>query len=149
GVNSTEEELPVLSLAEGRSETKSSQRKRKAFVSTHEESVQIKSESTLLTVEDHSQAEIEPLAQPQWRTESKTSVSTPSLPVLAMNSDEPTSDDPLKLRPKIKTVGDLVNFVVSKVDKRKNKIIEFSKEDDGEVISGFNLGVVQYQTQNK
>ncbi|WP_207422736.1 hypothetical protein [Desertivirga brevis] len=51
-------------------------------------------------------------------------------------------------RYKIRSVGDLVNFVVSKVDKRKNKIIEFSKDDEGEEISGLNLGVLQYRTRN-
>lgn len=49
-------------------------------------------------------------------------------------------------RKKIKTVADLVNFVVARVDKRENKIIEFTKEDEGDVVSGLNLGVVQFKT---
>ncbi len=66
---------------------------------------------------------------------------------LNINIDIPDSSE-LKHRQKIKTVGDLVNFVVSKVDKRKNKIIEFSREDEGDIVSGLNLGLLQYRTKN-
>lgn len=64
-------------------------------------------------------------------------------PIIDAEAQEPRS------KQKIKTVGDLVNFVISKVDKRKNKIIEFSKEDEGDVVSGLNLGLLQYKTQNR
>jgi len=66
---------------------------------------------------------------------------------LNINTNIPDSSE-LKHRQKIKTVGDLVNFVVSKVDKRKNKIIEFSREDEGDIVSGLNLGLLQYRTRN-
>jgi len=52
-----------------------------------------------------------------------------------------------KSKHRIKSLGDLVNFVVGRVDKRKNKIIEFSKDDEGEEISGLNLGLLQYKTR--
>lgn len=42
----------------------------------------------------------------------------------------------------IRNLGDLINVVVSKVDKRKDKLIEFSSNDDDEsTISGLNLGI--------
>ena len=51
---------------------------------------------------------------------------------------------------KIHSVGDLVNFVVEKVDKRDNKVIEFKNDDEnGSIISGFNLGLFQIKTSNK
>ncbi|WP_256011323.1 hypothetical protein [Desertivirga xinjiangensis] len=79
----------------------------------------------------------------------ETSIASADLLVLRDTSvTAPAVEEP-RSKQKIKTVGDLVNFVVSKVDKRKNKIIEFSKEDEGDVVSGLNLGVLQYKTQNR
>ncbi|WP_207532770.1 hypothetical protein [Desertivirga arenae] len=81
------------------------------------------------------------------RSDEAFSAAAKSSTMLAFHSlpDDTTSD---RSRHKIRSVGDLVNFVVSKVDKRKNKIIEFSKDDEGEEISGLNLGVLQYRTRN-
>ncbi len=45
---------------------------------------------------------------------------------------------------KIHTFGDLVNVVVAKLDKRKEKIIEFSDTDgDRSTITGLNLGIIK------
>jgi hypothetical protein len=47
-------------------------------------------------------------------------------------------------KPKIRRLGDVLNFVVSKVDKRPDKIIEFNNnEDEGAKITGVNLGFVK------
>jgi hypothetical protein len=44
----------------------------------------------------------------------------------------------------IRSFGDLVNVVVAKVDKRKDKIIEFTDTDDDEAnITGVNLGILK------
>lgn len=44
----------------------------------------------------------------------------------------------------IRSFGDLINVVVAKVDKREDKIIEFSNTDDDEAtITGINLGIVK------
>jgi hypothetical protein len=44
----------------------------------------------------------------------------------------------------IRNFGDIVNLVVAKVDKRKDKVIEFSDADeDGSSITGINLGVIK------
>ncbi|MDB4918582.1 hypothetical protein [Mucilaginibacter sp.] len=49
---------------------------------------------------------------------------------------------------RINSLGDLINVVVSKVDKRKDKIIEFTNtEDDESTISGLNLGVIKIKKQ--
>lgn len=47
----------------------------------------------------------------------------------------------------IKSVGSLVNFVVGKVDKRKNKIIEFEDGDEGTMVSSLNLGLLKFQAK--
>jgi hypothetical protein len=65
--------------------------------------------------------------------------------ILALHEETDSTAD--KSRHRIKSFGDLVNFVVARVDKRRNKIIEFSKDDEGEEISGLNLGVLQYKTR--
>jgi hypothetical protein len=44
----------------------------------------------------------------------------------------------------IRNFGDIVNLVVARVDKRKDKVIEFSDADeDGSSITGINLGVIK------
>lgn len=46
---------------------------------------------------------------------------------------------------RIRNFGDLINAVVSKVDKRKDKLIEFSttKDEDDATLSGLNLGFIK------
>ncbi|EOR92515.1 hypothetical protein ADIARSV_4320 [Arcticibacter svalbardensis MN12-7] len=48
---------------------------------------------------------------------------------------------------RIRSVGDLVNFVVRRVDHRDEKIIEFSNHDDGSSISGINLGLIKIRAK--
>ncbi|MEB0262835.1 MULTISPECIES: hypothetical protein [unclassified Mucilaginibacter] len=46
---------------------------------------------------------------------------------------------------RIRNFGDLINAVISKVDKRKDKLIEFSspKDEDESTLSGLNLGFIK------
>jgi len=58
----------------------------------------------------------------------------------------PVKDKPAQQPKKhgIRNFGDIVNLVVAKVDKRKDKVIEFSDADeDGSSITGINLGVIK------
>ena len=48
-------------------------------------------------------------------------------------------------RQKIRSLGDLVNRVVAKVDPREEKIIQFSDNDEGTEISGINLGLIKFK----
>lgn len=49
---------------------------------------------------------------------------------------------------RIRSFGDLINVVVSKVDKRKDKLIEFSNKDDDEsLITGINLGIIKVKKE--
>jgi len=50
---------------------------------------------------------------------------------------------------KIRSIGSLVNFVISKVDHREDKIIEFKDGEEGSKVSGINLGVVKLKSRIK
>jgi hypothetical protein len=66
---------------------------------------------------------------------------TANLPVTASLASTATA----KTKPKrhgIHSLGDVVNLVVAKVDKREDKLIEFTDTDDDEaIITGVNLGL--------
>ena len=50
---------------------------------------------------------------------------------------------------KIKSVGSLINFVISRVDKREDKIIEFKDGKEGSAVSVINLGLIKFKSRNK
>ncbi|MFD1628560.1 hypothetical protein [Pseudopedobacter beijingensis] len=46
---------------------------------------------------------------------------------------------------KIKNVSDLLNFVISKIDKREEKIVKLSKTEESDMeVTGINLGLFKY-----
>jgi hypothetical protein len=80
-------------------------------------------------------------------TEIHTKTAVKETPALALAEPEIATEEPQLKEKKIKSVGSLVNFVVSKVDKRKNKIIEFEDGDEGTMVSGLNLGLLKFQAK--
>ncbi|MGV8879652.1 MAG: hypothetical protein ACOH2A_11540 [Sphingobacteriaceae bacterium] len=48
---------------------------------------------------------------------------------------------------KVKNLGDLLNLVIAKVDKREDKIIEFDKHDEEANITCINLGIVKIKRE--
>jgi hypothetical protein len=48
---------------------------------------------------------------------------------------------------KIRNIGGLVNFVIAKVDKRDDKLIEFKDGVEGSEVSGINLGLVKIKSR--
>ncbi len=86
-------------------------------------------------------------------TENKTvvdnsAISLPAQPVLAANQPAKTAKPAVKKRG-IRNFGDIVNLVVAKVDKRKDKLIQFSDTDDDEsVISAVHLGALKIKRDN-
>lgn len=52
---------------------------------------------------------------------------------------------------RIHNLGDLINVIVSKVDKRKDKLIEFSsdKDEDESTLSGLNLGFIKIKKEDR
>jgi len=53
------------------------------------------------------------------------------------------TDSENKGQAKIRSVGSLLNFVIAKVDKREDKVIQFRDGDEGSEVSGINLGLVK------
>ncbi len=68
---------------------------------------------------------------------------------LAQMSDDTNAtliDDTRVKIPKIPSVGDLVNFVIAKVDKREEKLIKMSRtEESNNEITGINLGLFKFR----
>lgn len=65
--------------------------------------------------------------------------------VLALAEQE--YENPIVHKEKIKSLGDIVNFVVRQVDPRKEKIIEFTNHDEGSSVSSINLGLLKIKTK--
>lgn len=57
--------------------------------------------------------------------------------------DEPASNGQRKIR----SIGSLVNFVIARVDKREDKIIEFRDGEEGSELSGINLGLIKLKSK--
>lgn len=80
-------------------------------------------------------------------------VSAPEIkPIQAVTPDKQTGDDvapqPAK-KHRIHSLGDMLNTVIAAVDKRKDKLVEFTDTDDDEsVVTGVNLGIVAVKKQN-
>lgn len=66
-------------------------------------------------------------------------------PVLAASM--PGEENRSESKSKIRSVGDIVNFVVRQVDPRRDKLIEFTSHDDGTTVSSINLGVLKIRTK--
>lgn len=67
-------------------------------------------------------------------------------PQIAALQVKPMQKDTLSIKTRrgIHSFGELVNVLVAKVDKRRNKVIEFSADDDGEShVTGINLGIIR------
>jgi len=74
---------------------------------------------------------------------------SPSQPVLA-SAQIPVSTREVKptVRKRgIHNIGDLVNLVVAKVDKRKDKVIEFTDTDDESTITGVHIGALKIKKE--
>lgn len=83
---------------------------------------------------------------PQILATEKLNVEKPSpQPVLALA--KPDHEDFSANKGKIKSLGDIVNFVVRQVDPRKEKIIEFTNHDEGSSVSSINLGLLKIRTK--
>lgn len=65
------------------------------------------------------------------------------LPQEDIKSEEPQKTESRKIR----SIGSLVNFVIARVDKREDKIIEFKDGEEGSELSGVNLGLVKFKSR--
>jgi len=76
--------------------------------------------------------------------------------VIAYQPQQNTADnmisetDPITERKGIRNVGDIVNYVVDKVDKRDKKLVRFNTDDDdNSSIVGINIGFLKFNKKNK
>jgi hypothetical protein len=70
-------------------------------------------------------------------------------PVKTQNLLPKTSTPVIAKRKGIRSMGDLVNLVMAKVDKRQNKLIEFTDNDEGDEsnVTGINLGIISIKKE--
>jgi hypothetical protein len=71
-----------------------------------------------------------------------------TLVAVVPDKEKPTDTPPVK-KHRIHTFGDMLNIVIAAVDKRKDKVIEFSNTDgDESTITGVNLGIIKIKKEN-
>ena len=63
-------------------------------------------------------------------------------------TDEAVNDNEQSIK-NIRNVGDVVNLIVNKMDKRKDKLIQFRTDDDDSSLSSINIGPFKIGKRNK
>lgn len=82
--------------------------------------------------------------------QSQLDVTQPDMIASAEIQEEITDVEPeAKPARRIKSIGSLVNFVIAKVDRRDDKLIEFKDSDEGSEVSGINLGLLKLKGRNR
>jgi hypothetical protein len=82
--------------------------------------------------------------------QSKLDVTQPDMIASAEITQDDLAPEHEQNAPKrIRSVGSLVNFVISKVDRRDDKIIEFKDGEEGSEVSGINLGLIKLKSRIK
>lgn len=64
-----------------------------------------------------------------------------------VKTDEPVNDN--EQNKGIRNVGDVVNLIVNKMDKRKDKLIQFRTDDDDSSLASINIGPFKIGKRNK
>jgi hypothetical protein len=80
-------------------------------------------------------------------TQTSAFITKPVLLATTAPADNKPDGVQVKAKHKIRSFGDLVNFVVAKVDKRQDKVIEFTDTDDESNITGVNLGIIKMKKE--
>ena len=121
-----------------------------------DKAVQIDDQTALSTVSRNQQDVIKAvvpdestqIAIKQPAAETTSFITKPVL--LAVQLPVANKQDDLTAKPgrKLRSLGDMINIVVATVDKRKDKIIEFTDaDDDGSTITGVNLGIIKIKKE--
>lgn len=87
-------------------------------------------------------------AEPKDKTVAVNEVMIANADLPADNSAEVTTEASAPEHKGIRNVGDLVNFVVNKVDKRENKIVQFDTDDDNSSLVSLNLGIIRFNKRS-
>ena len=76
-------------------------------------------------------------------------ISKPAIAVAPAPPDIKTETAPVRTHRRIHTLGDLINLAVAKVDKRRDKFIEFTNTDDDDEsnITAVNLGILKIKKE--
>lgn len=78
--------------------------------------------------------------------EEENATKTNKIKSTMLSSLSSSKDESSNQQERIRSVGDLVNFVIAKVDKRENKVLKISKTDESDIeITGINLGLFKYK----
>ena len=91
-------------------------------------------------------------ALPQADKEALIAQVNPVEPVkeVATIAEQPMHKESVRERNAITNVGDLVNFVVDKVDKRDQKFLQFkTDDDDNSSLVAINIGIIKFNSRNK
>lgn len=67
-----------------------------------------------------------------------------SADVPAVTVDAVMNENEMADKRGIRNMGDLINFVVDKVDKREDKLIRFDTDDDNSSLIGINIGMIKF-----
>ncbi len=81
--------------------------------------------------------------------QSQLDVTQPDMIASAEVSDNdlvPESTAPAR---RVRGIGGIINLVISKVDHREDKIIEFKDGEEGSEVSGINLGLIKLKSRNR
>jgi hypothetical protein len=72
-------------------------------------------------------------------------------PDLIASADLPEEDVPSESTPlkRVRGIAGIINMVISKVDHREDKIIEFKDGEEGSEVSGINLGLIRLKSRNR
>jgi len=63
--------------------------------------------------------------------------------------DEVENENAQRENKGIRNVGDLVNFVVDKLDKREEKTIQFQTDDDNSSLIAINIGIIKFNQKKQ
>lgn len=67
----------------------------------------------------------------------------------ASDRNETTDDHEVSEKHRgIRNIGDLVNYVVNKLDKREEKMLKFETNDDESTLIGINIGMIRYNRKD-
>lgn len=106
---------------------------------------------TVKSLEKHPAIVSEEIIVPEKTDSSMNTNADNKLILAAISTDIDSNDKQVReiQRRKITSIGSLVNFVVARVDRREDKIIEFTDNGEGSEITGINLGLVKIKSRNK
>lgn len=68
--------------------------------------------------------------------------------VAPVKTDDPVNENEQSIKG-IRNVGDVVNLIVNKMDKRKDKLIQFRTDDDDSSLASINIGPFKIGKRNK